>query len=119
MAFLLSRQITASFSPSRPGAPLAGALAGSLREALTAVLRVGSFEPGNYAYNSKGVLPMKIKLKIDWPGVKTATRTCGALMIGNTFINVIVLGNRQWIEIGLLTFFGLLAIIGASIDTKE
>lgn len=62
---------------------------------------------------------MKTKLQIDWPAVKVAARTSGALMIGNVFINALVLGNRHWPELVALLVLGAAVIIVASIVRKE
>jgi hypothetical protein len=57
--------------------------------------------------------------KIDWPSVKAATRTAGALMAGNAFVAHLIMDNENWLKLGLLFFFGVAAIISASIEKKE
>ncbi len=56
---------------------------------------------------------------IDWVSVKAAARTAGALMAGNAFVANLILNNHNWVNLALLFFFGVAAIIAASIEKKE
>jgi hypothetical protein len=60
-----------------------------------------------------------LKLKIDWPGIRAAIRTAGALMLGNTFIAVLILGKNMTYELWVLFFLGMAAIIVPSIEKRS
>jgi len=60
-----------------------------------------------------------MKFKLDWPLITAAVRTAGALMVGNVFVSSILLGNRNWLGLGALLLFGILAIIVTSMTRKD
>lgn len=60
-----------------------------------------------------------MKLTIDWSVVLAAARTAGALMVGNVFVAVFLLGNRHWFEMAGLFGLGGGVIILASFQLKE
>lgn len=60
-----------------------------------------------------------MKFKIDVAAIKTACRTAGALMIGNAFVGVLLLGNRDWFSLATLLVAGWCVIILTSIERKE
>jgi hypothetical protein len=59
------------------------------------------------------------KLKLDRAALKTALRTAGALMLGNAFVGVLLLGNRDWLAVLALLVAGGAVIILTSIEHKE
>ncbi len=40
-------------------------------------------------------------------------------MAGNAFVAHLIMDNENWLKLGLLLFFGVAAIISASIEKKE
>ncbi len=52
--------------------------------------------------------------KLDFPAIKTAFRTAGALMIGNSFVAPLIFDNRNWLGILALFFVGFCFIITTS-----
>ena len=62
---------------------------------------------------------MKTKFRLDPAAIKAAMRTAGALMFGNGIVGPLLLGNRDWVNIALLIFAGLLVIIVTSIEQKR
>lgn len=59
------------------------------------------------------------KFTLDRAALKTALRTAGALMLGNPFVGVLLLGNRDWLGILALLFSGGAVMILTSIERKE
>jgi hypothetical protein len=52
-----------------------------------------------------------MKNKFDFPAIKTAFRTAGALMIGNALIAPLLFDNRNWVGITTLLCAGVCAIL--------
>jgi hypothetical protein len=59
------------------------------------------------------------KYKIDFPGLRAAVRTAGALMLGNAFVAPLRLGSRDWLALVSLAVLGLLAIIASCIEKRN
>lgn len=59
------------------------------------------------------------RFKLDRAALKTALRTAGALMLGNAFVGVLLLGNRDWLAVLALLVAGGAVIILTSIEHKE
>jgi hypothetical protein len=59
------------------------------------------------------------KYKLDRAALKTALRTAGALMLGNAFVAVLLLGNRDWFAVVALLVAAAAVIILTSIEHKE
>ncbi len=78
--------------------------------ALTAALRRGASSLGNVALQPVALM----KNKFDFPAIKTAFRTAGALMIGNSFVAPLIFENRNWLGILALSVFGFCFIIVTS-----
>lgn len=74
---------------------------------LTAALRRGASALGNVAFHPVALM----KNKFDFPAIKTAFRTAGALMIGNSFVAPLIFENRNWLGILALSIFGFCFII--------
>jgi hypothetical protein len=79
--------------------------------ALTAALRRGASALGNVALQ----LIALMKNIFDFPAIKTALRTAGALMIGNAFVAPFLFNNRNWTGILALFFIGFCFIITTSL----
>ncbi len=58
-------------------------------------------------------------IEIEWINIKTGVRTAGSLMVGNAFVANLVTGNKEWISLAVLLFFGVSAIIITSVKSKE
>lgn len=56
-----------------------------------------------------------MKYTLDRSAFFTGLRTAGALMVGNVFVAVGVLQNRNWLSLGLLFVGGFVVIIGSSL----
>ena len=56
---------------------------------------------------------------LDKPAVMTALRTAGALMLGNVFIAVLLLGNRNWLTLIALFVLGLAVILLCSTTARK
>lgn len=63
-------------------------------------------------------MPMKTR-RVDWPNIKAAICTAGALMVGNVFVAILILGNKNYAGMLLLLIAGMTAIIGAAVETKK
>lgn len=59
-----------------------------------------------------------MKRRVDWPSIKAAIRTAGALMVGNVFVAILILNNTNYPGLGILFIFGVAAIIGAAVEKK-
>jgi hypothetical protein len=59
------------------------------------------------------------KYKLDRAALKTALRTAGALMLGNAFVAILLLGNRDWFAVVALLVAAAAVIILTSIENKE
>ena len=78
---------------------------------MTAALRRGAFALGNVALQPY----VFMKNFLDFPAIKTALRTAGALMIGNAFVAPLLFDNRNWLGIGTLLVMGTCAIVSTSL----
>lgn len=58
-----------------------------------------------------------MKFRFDVAALKAAVRTAGALMIGNAFVAVLLLGNHDWFGVGALLGLGVFAIVITSIES--
>jgi hypothetical protein len=56
-----------------------------------------------------------VKYKLDTPAFLTGLRTAGALMVGNVFVAVAILDNRNWFSLGCLLAGGFTVIICSSL----
>ncbi|PUE56465.1 hypothetical protein B9Z44_14560 [Limnohabitans curvus] len=79
--------------------------------ALTAALRRGASALGNVALQPVALM----KNKFDFPAIKTAFRTAGALMIGNAFVAPLLFDNRNWLGVVTLLVTGTCAIVLTSL----
>lgn len=55
-----------------------------------------------------------MKEKFDFPAIKTAFRTAGALMVGNSLIAPMIFENHNWPGILSLFFLGVCLIVFTS-----
>ncbi len=62
---------------------------------------------------------MKSLIRFDRAAFAGALRTAGALMIGNVFVGVTILDNRNWPALASLLMCGSITIILTSIQRKE
>jgi len=56
-----------------------------------------------------------MKNKFDFPAIKTAFRTAGALMVGNSLIAPMILDNHNWLGITTLFCVGVCFIMTTSL----
>lgn len=59
------------------------------------------------------------KIKLDRAALKVALRTVGSLMLGNAFVAVLLLGNRDWRGLSTLLIAGGAVIIITCFEFEE